>query len=345
MLRGEVVSADSVQLYKGLDIGSNKPDETMRAIVSHHLVDVADASDPWTAGRWSRAAMEAIDDCHARKRTPVVVGGTTLYVRWLTRGAPDAPAASARSAARAEDMLREYRNAGRWDEGVSVLAMRSKRAAARASAISPNDWYRLSRALEIELETGGLAPGSESVELFLADKSRYDARCFFLAPTDRTELFRAIDDRCEAMLEAGLLSEVANLVATSKLPLTSTAARAIGYRQSLEYFDRRLRSDNDQDPLNAFVDFCRDFATASRNYAADQIKWYRRDNNFAIVPANASALDTILSAFALQRPDYDAWLEGPDQQAARRNLVADKRQMKRFASRLPKVCLAMPFLI
>lgn len=317
----------------------------MRAMVSHHLVDVAEASDPWTAGRWSRAAMEAIEDCRSRKRTPVVVGGTMLYVRWLTRGAPDAPAASARSAVRAEDMLREYRNAGRWDEGVSVLAMRSKRAAARASAISRNDWYRLSRALEIELETGGLAQGSEPVELFLADKSRYDARCFFLAPTDRTELFRAIDNRCDSMLEAGLLTEVANLVATSKLPLTSTAARAIGYRQSLEYFDRRLRGDSEHNQLNDFLDFCRDFATASRNYAADQIKWYRRDNNFAIVPANSGALDAILAAFELPRPDYDAWLKSPDQQAARGNLVADKRQMKRFASRLPKVCSAMPFLL
>lgn len=322
---GEIVSADSVQVYKGLNIGSNKPDAATRAAVRHHLVDAGEARDPWTAGRWTRSAVAAIQDIAARDATPVVVGGTMMYVRWLTRGAPDAPAASAEVVAEAEAAVAEFRRSGRWAEALKLLAARSARGAKRATELSANDWYRLSRALEIELSE----PPVTERELFLADGVRFDARCFFLAPGDRVSLFRDIDARCETMIEEGLLTEVAGLVENDALPSTSMAARAIGYRQSLAYFEERLAGR--EDSVECYLDFCRDFATASRNYAGDQIKWYRRDEDFAVLPAGRGAAAALLEAFRLPRVDYEAWLQGPDQRALRAGLVPDQRKMRRYA--------------
>ncbi|KAJ8601787.1 hypothetical protein CTAYLR_007875 [Chrysophaeum taylorii] len=323
---GEIVSADSVQLYRGLDVGSNKPNAATRRAVAHHLVDVGEADDPWTAGRWSRAALAAIDDCGRRHMTPVVVGGTMMYCRWLTRGAPGAPAASAQAAAEAESVLRSYRP-GRWDEAVGVLAAQSERGKRRAEALSRNDWYRLSRAIEIEVDDVPEAPARQR---FLADETAYDARCFFLAPQDRMALFDAIDARCERMLDDGLVTEVGRLAAANKLPRTSTAARAIGYRQCLDLLDRRTT-----DP-DAYLDFVRRFGTASRNYAADQMKWYRRDLNFGIVAADDAALATVLNAYALPRDKYRAWLKSADQKKLRAGLVGNKQRMKTWVSELPK---------
>lgn len=313
-LHGEIISADSVQLYRGLDIGSNKPDAAARSAVPHHVIDVGEADDPWTAGRWSRAAMTAIDDCGARGVAPVVVGGTMMYVKWLTRGAPDAPPASAETAKRAADMLPDD-----WDQALRLLASFNPE---RAEKLSKNDWYRLSRALEIELST----EGRRARDLFLAD-ARYDARCVFIAPDDRMKLFRRIDERCDQMLEDGLVAEVAGLAARGKLPPTSTAARAIGYRQTLEFLESRQRDDA------SYFDFCAKFATATRNYATEQLKWYRKDPNFAIVPGGADAVDTVLRFFRAPRCDYDAWLAGMAD--ARAALVADPRQMRTYNAHPP----------
>ena len=164
-----------------------------------------------------------------------------MYARWLVGGAPDAPAASADGVRLAAELLAAARGGGGtntrggavesseagvavdapcWEAGLLVLSMRTARAAERAAALSPNDWYRLSRALEIELELercDGLS-GAEAAEAAAAAAVKrrafaplgetYDARCFFLAPSDRSELFHAIDARCDAMLDAGLLQEV-----------------------------------------------------------------------------------------------------------------------------------------
>jgi tRNA dimethylallyltransferase len=324
-LGGEIVSADSVQLYRGLDIGANKPSAAERAAVRHHLVDAGDPAAPWSAGEWCRAAVAAVDDVAARGGVPVVVGGTMMYARWLVRGAPDAPPASAASAAAAAALLAPHEAAGDWAGAVAAVAAEGETFAARAAALSANDWYRLARAVEIELDGG--AGGAPPL-------AAYDARCAFLAPGDRAALFHGIDARCDAMLARGLLGEVAALRAAGRLPETSTAARAIGYRQALDYLVCR-RDDAGDGALgagarrDAYVDFCRKFRTASRNYAAEQMKWYRRDGDFAVVPAGDGA--ALAALVAGDRADYEARRAGDG--AARDSLAADKKVMKTFASR------------
>ena len=309
---GELVSADSVQLYRGLDVGSNKPSPAELKRVRHHLVDVADASEPWSAGAWCAAAAEAIGDVARRGKLPVVVGGTMMYAQWLVRGAPDAPKASATAAASAQEFLAPYGDD--WDKALAAVAERSEACAARVAKLSQNDFYRLSRALEIELDREAGGGSAEARRPVLG--SDFDVRCAFLAPADRTALYHAIDERCDIMLARGLLEETANLRAAGRLPSSSTAARAIGYRQALDYLEARAPSGQADASLESYVDFCRQFRTASRNYAAEQLKWYRRDATFAVVPAgDDGALATLLD---LDRGAYDAFLRA---QAAARAMI------------------------
>ena len=320
-LNGEIVSADSVQLYKGLDIGSNKPDLATRRLRRHHIVDVAEAVDPWSAGRWLRAARTAIRDCTERGKVPVVVGGTMMYVRWLIRGPPDAPKASAGAVEQADKLLRDCS----WENGLRILRDHDV-----TTDFSENDWYRLSRALEIALDKD---TRQQKVEILgLREDPNFDPRCIFLAPTDRQALFHRIDDRCDTMLNAGLITEVADLLATDRLRRDSPAGRAIGYRQAIDFLDTSSTNSTD------YIDFCKKFATATRNYAGEQIKWYRRDHDFAIVSAedNDDPLTAVLNAFHLSRPDYDTWLAGDDQKKARESLVADKHVMRLFIPHPPQ---------
>lgn len=327
---GEVVSADSVQLYRGLDVGSNKPSVAERGRVRHHLVDVADADSPWSAGAWCEAAAEAIDDVARRGRLPVVVGGTMMYAQWLVRGAPDAPRASAKAAEAARSFLEPHGDD--WDRAAAAVSERSPACAARVAKLSSNDFYRLSRALEIELdeEASGKIEGARRPIL----GSGFDVRCAFLAPTDRKALYHAIDARCDVMLARGLLAETAELRCAGRLPASSTAARAIGYRQALDYLEARSRGAADGS-LGPYLAFCRHFKTASRNYAAEQLKWFKRDATFAVVPAGDDA--ALAHLLDLDRGAYDALLGSDAQAEAQRGLGGDPKVMKTFAS---KACAA-----
>ena len=249
-----------------------------------------------------------------------------MYAQWLVRGAPDAPKASATAAASAQEFLAPYGDD--WEKALDAVAGRSEACAARVAKLSQNDFYRLSRALEIELDREAGGGSAEARRPVLG--SDFDVRCAFLAPADRTALYHAIDERCDAMLARGLLEETANLRAAGRLPSSSTAARAIGYRQALDYLEARASGAADAS-LESYVDFCRQFRTASRNYAAEQLKWYRRDATFAIVPAgDDAALATLLD---LDRGAYDAFLRSDAQTAARNSLSGDPKAMKTFASR------------
>eukprot|EP00633_Aureoumbra_lagunensis_P004629 CAMPEP_0197309114 /NCGR_PEP_ID=MMETSP0891-20130614/7676_1 /TAXON_ID=44058 ORGANISM="Aureoumbra lagunensis, Strain CCMP1510" /NCGR_SAMPLE_ID=MMETSP0891 /ASSEMBLY_ACC=CAM_ASM_000534 /LENGTH=424 /DNA_ID=CAMNT_0042794001 /DNA_START=225 /DNA_END=1499 /DNA_ORIENTATION=+ len=338
-LDGEIVSADSVQLYRGLDLGSNKPDADALKAIPHHLIDVGMGNDPWSAGRWLHAAEEAIDDITSRGKAPIVVGGTMMYLRWLVRGAPDAPAASAAAVEKAEELLFDCRATDNWSGAVAILAQKNSE---RAATIEFNNWYRLSRALEIEIQREGFDSREQSV-------TNYDTRCFFLAPHDRISLFRKIDSRCEDMLERGLVTEVAHLFVDGQLPPNSSAAKAIGYRQTLDFlqdqatalFQDHIESIDLQHFEEPYLDFLRKFATATRNYAAAQIKWYRRDPDFAVIDTNSFDLcaQQVSTAFSQSRHEYENWLHSPSQQQAKLNLIANNKVMRTYASHPPRISI------
>lgn len=220
-LGGEVVSADAFAVYRGLDIGTDKPDTAARARVRHHLIDVADPRESYSAGRFIREAEAAIDEAQARGRWPLVVGGTMFYVRALRYGLFSEPPkdAALRAALEAE-----------WERDPVAVRKRLESldpAAARRSA--PGDRQRTLRALEVCLVAGktisGLWAASEN------SAERYDTVMVALI-RPRAELRARIQLRVERMFSAGLVEEVQRLLGDG-VPPDSHAFKAIGYRQAL----------------------------------------------------------------------------------------------------------------
>jgi tRNA dimethylallyltransferase len=274
-LGGEIVSADSVQVYRGLQIGANKPSPEDLTAVPHHLVDYVDLEDDgFTTGQWFRDAHRAIEDIHSRGKIPVVIGGTMMYLQWLVQGKPDAPAGPAHIQKQVELELEPFRAGEDWQ---GALALLKSRHPTRADSINRNDWIRLSRALEVvavsteQGRAGPLFTGQRTDRL----SDKYDVRCFFLLG-DREECARRVDQRCGAMIEEGLLHEVSSLMEQGRLREDSCAGRAIGYRQSIGYLLEQHTSDGEVEK-GRFLRFFSDFCCATRNYAKDQIKWFRGD--------------------------------------------------------------------
>ena len=146
---GEIVSADSVQVYRSLNIGSAKPTAAEQEATSYHLIDIADPSseEGYTAGQFCRDAVAAIADVWSRGKVPVVVGGTMMYHQWLVHGQPDAPPSDPAMAAAINTELAPFKEKGDWEGARDLLV--SEGFGDRAEKLSENDWYRLARALEI----------------------------------------------------------------------------------------------------------------------------------------------------------------------------------------------------
>ena len=270
-LGGEVVSADSVQVFEGLDVGSSKLPEAEREGIKHHLLDIADPRRDVGAGEFVEKAWAAMDDVLRRGKTPVVVGGTGMYLRWLIEGKPDTPPSSPEASALARATLRRVageaaavaeraaRDALRPDEGgddeggsldaASLERVRLAgelagwRAAMRvlseagdataATRLARNDWYRAERALEVVTSTG--KPVTEFGAPTLAGREKkYDFVCVALS-SPRIRLYRRIDARVEEMVRDGMLAESAAMLLSGIKPGSTPASRAIGYRQTMDF--------------------------------------------------------------------------------------------------------------
>ncbi len=217
----EIVSVDSAQVYRGLDIGAAKPSTEIRARVRHHLIDIVDPATNYSAGQFVRDAADAIADIEARGRIPLLVGGTMLYLRALIGGIASLPEGSAEVRARID--------AGA--ERLGWTAMHEKLAAvdpAAAARIHPNDAQRIQRALEVFEVTG--RPITELQQETRSPLAR-DYRIFALIPQDRAALHAALAQRFEAMMAQGFLDEVRRLYARGDLTDSHPAIRAVGYRQ------------------------------------------------------------------------------------------------------------------
>ena len=310
----EVILADSVQIYKHLDIGSNKPSVAEMSETVHHMVNICDPHDAYSCGDFVKQAVPLIYDVLNRGKVPVVVGGSTMWIQWLVHGMPDAPKADPSIVRQAEALLKEASDAGDWDAGVEVLRQLDP---VRVATLGRNDWYRLHRYLEVALSlrskpssgVGG-GDGSEAVAASSGEGvdgtgggpsqvtgervkllSELDVRCFFLSES-REQLYRCIDSRCQEMLKTGLVNEVANLLLEERLTPAAVPARAIGYRQTIEYLlsitedvsNKGSRGGKRNEAVTSdvasFVSYAQGFATATRNYAKRQLGWYRNDKSF-----------------------------------------------------------------
>lgn len=315
-LDGEIISADSVQVYRGLDIGSAKPSISDRKDVMHHLIDVLHPSEEYSAGQFFEDARRATKDILERGRVPIIAGGTGLYLRWFVYGKPDVPKASVEVASEVCSELKEFQTRGEWDEAVEYVV---KAGDPRAHSFPQNNWYRLRRSLEI-IRSSGSPPCAfevpydsfrEQVDSRLPDDSvdgingttkdlEYDFICLFLS-TPRTNLYRALDLRCEEMLMEtdGLLSEASWLLDIGLLPNMNSAARAIGYRQAMEYL-LGCRREGGRSCPDSFASFLFEFQKASRNFAKRQLTWFRNEHIYHWLDASrpmGSILDFIYRAY------------------------------------------------
>ncbi|AZG13484.1 tRNA (adenosine(37)-N6)-dimethylallyltransferase MiaA [Cupriavidus pauculus] len=229
----EIISLDSALVYRGMDIGTAKPTPGELASVPHHLIDIIDPLDSYSAAQFVTDAERLVDDIRARGRTPLIVGGTMLYYKALTQGLNDLPQAD--PALRAElDALAAARG---WPALHAMLAEVDPVTAAR---LAPNDAQRIQRALEIFRLSGQpmsalLARQADARTFAGAADARY--RVIALEPSDRAVLHARIAARFDAMLEGGLLDEVKALRARGDLHLGLPSMRCVGYRQVWEYLD------------------------------------------------------------------------------------------------------------
>ena len=254
-LDGEVVSADSMQIYRGMDIGTAKPTAAEREGVPHHMLDVADPGEDYSVARYVHDADACVADILARGKLPIVVGGTGLYIDNLVAGRDFAPFTGA---------WREKLQTRARTEGLAALYQELRRIdPERAARLHPNDEKRILRALEVWYETGETITAHDARTRDLPPK--YDALRVCLAFTRREDMWARIDRRVDLMMEQGLEEEVKRLLA-SGVPPTATAMQAIGYKE----FSAALRGE---EPLAAAVEAVK---LRSRQYAKRQLTWFRR---------------------------------------------------------------------
>lgn len=224
----EIVSVDSAQVFRGMDIGTAKPDAGQRAAVRHHLIDIVDPDASYSAARFATDAAAAIRDIAGRGRIPVLAGGTMLYFKALREGLSDLPQADPAMRAVIEGMALDIG----WPALHATLAGLDPVTAAR---LDPNDAQRIQRALEVCWTTG--QPMSELLAQARRSPSSFRFVPIALEPADRAVLHERIAARFEEMLELGLIGEVRRLRATYRLAPTMTSMRCVGYRQTWDYLD------------------------------------------------------------------------------------------------------------
>ena len=276
----EIVSIDSAQVYRGMDIGTAKPSRHERAQVPHHLIDIRDPAQPYSAADFVRDATQAIGEIRARGRLPLVVGGTMLYARALREGLSNLPSANAEVRARLEAKARAIG----WP---ALHAQLARVDAVTAARLPPNDSQRIQRALEIHELTG--APMSQLLDAPIAPALRLAT--IALLPADRAELHRRIESRFDAMLAAGFLDEVRALMARADLSPELPAMRSVGYRQAWEHLEGKT----------AFAAFRAAAIAATRQLAKRQTTWLRSMRDATVIdPFPADAFSRLASEIRLQ---------------------------------------------
>jgi tRNA dimethylallyltransferase len=237
----EIVSVDSALVYREMDIGTAKPSAEERAAAPHHLIDVIDPAQSYSAAQFRADALRLVGEIVARGKVPLLVGGTMLYYKALTQGLNDLPTADADIRATLDaDAARDG-----WPALHARLASVDPATAAR---LAPNDSQRIQRALEIFLLTGQpmsallAAPRSNS-----SDDAPYRFVPIALEPSDRAVLHARIAARFDAMLANGFIDEVKRLRARGDLDLSMPSMRCVGYRQAWEYLDGAYGYDEMRD--------------------------------------------------------------------------------------------------
>ncbi|RAO77703.1 tRNA (adenosine(37)-N6)-dimethylallyltransferase MiaA [Dyella jiangningensis] len=254
----ELVSVDSALVYRGMDIGTAKPDAATLGTYPHRLIDIRDPAEPYSAADFRGDAMAAMQDITATGRVPLLVGGTGLYFRALQQGLSQLP--------EADPAIRERLAAEAADEGWPALHARLQRLDHTAAArIGPNDAQRIQRALEVIELTGRTL--SEQQQGGSGERFPWRVLKLALLPADRAPLHARIAERFDAMLACGFLDEVRVLRERKDLHADLPAIRAVGYRQAWEHLDGQTSA----------AEFRDKGIFATRQLAKRQITWLRSE--------------------------------------------------------------------
>ena len=277
-LNGEVVSCDSMYVYKYMNIGTAKPTAAEQQGIPHHMIDVAEPDEDFSVSRYCEMAAPIVDDIISRGKTAIVAGGTGLYMDALIKGNTFAPYPSTgcreKLEAQCDEMGMEYMQ--------NLLASIDPEAAARI-----HDRKRLIRALEVYYETGETITAHNLRTQ--AIPPRYSPLWLGLDFEDRAELYGRIDSRVDIMLEAGLVEEIKELLSRG-IPAKCTALQAIGYKEFIAALDGEMTVAEAADQVRQ----------SSRRYAKRQLTWFRRNENMNWIKRKAGQSSEEIFAYARQ---------------------------------------------
>lgn len=259
-LGGEIVSADSMQIYRGMDIGTAKVTKAEMQNIPHHMIDIADPSEDYSVSRYVEEADAAVRGILSRGRLPIVAGGTNLYIDSLIAGLDFAE--KAEDAALRESLNKQYDDIG----GEAMLEHLRGFDPERAAKLHPADKRRIVRAVEIYILTGETITRHD--EETKKRPKRYDAVKIALTFADRAVLYDRINARVDKMVSDGLFDEVKGLLDSGLSP-ACTSMQAIGYKEPAAYFRGEMSKDEAIELIKL----------SSRRYAKRQLTWLRRDDS------------------------------------------------------------------
>ena len=272
LTNGEVVSCDSMQIYKRMDIGTAKPTKEEMQGIPHHMIDVCEPDEDFSVSRYCEMATPIVDDIIARGKTAIIAGGTGLYMDSLIKGNTFAPFPSTGM----REKLEAQADSEGMDAMIALLQSIDPEAAQRI-----HDRKRIIRALEVYLETGETI--STHNKRTQAIPPRYQPLWLGLDFEDRAVLYNRIDRRVDIMLEQGLITEIEELLAAG-IPKKSTAMQAIGYKEFLAAMDGQC----------TIMQAAEDVKKASRHYAKRQLTWFRRNANMNWLVRRGDGMDEII---------------------------------------------------
>ncbi len=256
-LGGEVVSCDSMQVYKDMDIGTAKPTPEEMEGIPHHMLSVAAPDEDFSVSRYCRMAAPIVEDIVARGKTAIIAGGTGLYMDALIRGNDFAPYPSTGRREELEALARV--------QGIEAVLEKLRSVDPESAAkLHPSDQKRIIRAMEVYLETGQTI--TEHNRITQLQPPRFTPAWLALEDADRADLYHRIDTRVDKMLEMGLIGEIQGLLDRG-IPEKATAMQAIGYKEFVDALRGRCSMQEAADLVRQ----------SSRRYAKRQLTWFRRN--------------------------------------------------------------------
>lgn len=275
LIGGEIISADSMQIYRGMDLGTAKPTKEELELIPHHLIDTRNVAEPFNVVDFYYEARQCCEQILARNRVPIIVGGAGFYLHSLIYGPPSGPPSIPEVRHKLEQEMETIGSEFLYERLMQLDPIYAK-------SITKHDKQKIIRALEIITVSG-----KKVSQLSWKGRRKplnYDFRCWFLY-RPRDVLYKRIEHRCEHMVKEGFLEEVEAL--QPQLKLNSSASQAIGYRQALEYLDsNRTKKD--------YEHFIEQFKQASRNYAKRQRTWFAKEPLFHWVDLDLHDQEVVL---------------------------------------------------